>query len=175
MTPSLLSNELVAVAASGGARWEQICRARWCWEPTGRVWWLFILTRRGPVWRESTLYQGARAFPGACATVLLHPEEVQSRKVKQSLGSGEDSAKPYSLSELNPRCGCTPPPPNAVEKRNPLVRGISPVLEGGIATEKLYPGHYLAHLILLFYYPANKKNSNTTAKHIYIYHHVHFI
>lgn len=68
-----------------------------------------------------------------------------------------------------------PPPPNAVEKRNPLVRGISPVLEGGIATEKLYPGHYLAHLILLFYYPANKKNSNTTARHIYIYHHVHFI
>lgn len=119
MTPSLLSNELVAVAASGGARWEQICRARWCWEPTGRVWWLFILTRRGPVWQESTLYQGARAFPGACATVLLHPEEVQSRKVKQSSGSGEDSAKPYSLSELNPQCGCTPPPPKCCWKKKP--------------------------------------------------------
>lgn len=115
--------------------------------------------------RESTLYQGTRAFPGACPTVLLHPEEVQPCKVKQSSGSGGDCAKPCSLSELNPRCGCTPQ--NAVEKRNPLVRGINPVLEGGIATKKLYPGHNLAHLILLFYYPANKKNSNTTARHIY--------
>lgn len=65
--------------------------------------------------RESILYQGTRGFPGARLSVLLHPEEVQPRKRKQSSGSREDSAKPHPLSELKPRCGCTPK--NAVDQR----------------------------------------------------------
>lgn len=41
------------------------------------------------------------------------------------------------------------------------------MLKGVIATEKLSPGRHLAHLVLLFYYPASKRSSNTTTRSMY--------
>lgn len=101
---SLLSDELMVVATSGGAQWEQISRARWCQEPAGHIWWLFILTGCGLVPREIALYQGIGGFPWVCLSVLLHPE-VQPHKVKGVvLRKRQDSAKPLSLADLNPQC-----------------------------------------------------------------------
>lgn len=124
----------------------------------GFLFWLVVVWCDG----RASLTWGS---PGARPSVLLHPEEAQCRKVKQSWGSGEDPAKPHAVAELNPPCGSTPK--NAVEKIKPLIRCTSSALKGVIATEKLSPGRYLAHLVLLFHYPANKRNSNTFTRSIH--------